>query len=83
MAFTMACPNFKKGLKMAFGLLGVKIGKLNSAYSKIREYSSKFSFSPCKKLLYFKKKFLKILVLFLELFFYADPAPGLQFTYNF
>jgi hypothetical protein len=25
MAFTMACPNFKKGLKMAFGPLGVKI----------------------------------------------------------
>jgi hypothetical protein len=24
MAFTMACPNFKKGLKMAFGSLGVK-----------------------------------------------------------
>jgi hypothetical protein len=24
MAFTMACPNFKKGLKMAFGPLGVK-----------------------------------------------------------
>jgi hypothetical protein len=23
MAFTMACPNFKKGLKMAFGILGV------------------------------------------------------------
>jgi hypothetical protein len=23
MAFTMACPNFKKGLKMVFGLLGV------------------------------------------------------------
>jgi hypothetical protein len=23
MAFTMACPNFKKGLKMAFGPLGV------------------------------------------------------------
>jgi hypothetical protein len=22
MAFTMACPNFKKGLKMAFGSLG-------------------------------------------------------------
>jgi hypothetical protein len=22
--FTMACPNFKKGLKMAFGPLGVK-----------------------------------------------------------
>jgi hypothetical protein len=25
MAFTMAYPNFKKGLKMAFGLLGVKM----------------------------------------------------------
>jgi hypothetical protein len=25
-AFTMACPNFKKGLKMAFGPLGVKNG---------------------------------------------------------
>jgi hypothetical protein len=24
MAFTIAYPNFKKGLKMAFGLLGVK-----------------------------------------------------------
>jgi hypothetical protein len=24
MAFTMACPNFKKGLKVAFDLLGVK-----------------------------------------------------------
>jgi hypothetical protein len=24
MAFTMACPNFKKSLKMAFGPLGVK-----------------------------------------------------------
>jgi hypothetical protein len=28
MAFTMACPNFKKGLKMAFGPLGVKTGWL-------------------------------------------------------
>jgi hypothetical protein len=27
MAFTMACPNFKKGLKMAFGPLGVKVDK--------------------------------------------------------
>jgi hypothetical protein len=27
MAFTMACPNFKKGLKMAFGPLGVKTMK--------------------------------------------------------
>jgi hypothetical protein len=25
MAFTMACPNFKKGLKMAFGRLGVNV----------------------------------------------------------
>jgi hypothetical protein len=25
MAFTMACSNFKKGLKMAFGLLGIKV----------------------------------------------------------
>jgi hypothetical protein len=24
MVFTMACPNFKKGLRMAFGPLGVK-----------------------------------------------------------
>jgi hypothetical protein len=24
MAFTVACPNFKKGLKMGFGPLGVK-----------------------------------------------------------
>jgi hypothetical protein len=24
MAFTMACPSFKKGLEMAFGSLGVK-----------------------------------------------------------
>jgi hypothetical protein len=28
MAFTMACPNFKKGLKMAFGPLGVNSWKL-------------------------------------------------------
>jgi hypothetical protein len=28
MAFTMACPNFKKGLKMAFGPLGVKANVL-------------------------------------------------------
>jgi hypothetical protein len=25
MAFTMACPNFKKGLKMAFGPLEIKV----------------------------------------------------------
>jgi hypothetical protein len=27
MAFTIACPNFKKGLKMAFGLLGINLGR--------------------------------------------------------
>jgi hypothetical protein len=27
MAFTMACPNFKKDLKMAFGPLGLRIYK--------------------------------------------------------
>jgi hypothetical protein len=32
MAFTMACPNFKKGLKMAFGPLGVKCGTQNSVH---------------------------------------------------
>jgi hypothetical protein len=31
------------------GILGAKVGKLNSADAKFREYSSKFSFSPCKK----------------------------------
>ena len=25
MAFTMTCPNFKKGLKMAFGPLGINV----------------------------------------------------------
>jgi hypothetical protein len=29
MALTMAYPNFKKGLKMAFGPLGVKQKKMN------------------------------------------------------
>jgi hypothetical protein len=29
MAFTMACPNFKKSLKMVFGPLGVKEGVIN------------------------------------------------------
>jgi hypothetical protein len=29
MAFTMACPNFKKDLKMAFGSLGAKVEKLH------------------------------------------------------
>jgi hypothetical protein len=30
MAFTMACPNFKKGLKMVSGPLGVKTTKPNA-----------------------------------------------------
>jgi hypothetical protein len=30
MAFTMACPNFKKALKMAFGPLGVNASNLFS-----------------------------------------------------
>jgi hypothetical protein len=33
------------------GILGVKVGKLNSAYAKFREYSSKFSFLPCRKII--------------------------------
>jgi hypothetical protein len=44
--------------KCCFGCLrplGVKVGKLNSVDAKFRKYSSKFSFSPCKKTL--KKKF--------------------------
>jgi hypothetical protein len=34
----------------------IEIGKLNSADAKFRESSSKFSFSPCKKLVFEKKK---------------------------
>jgi hypothetical protein len=41
MAFTMACPNFKKGLKMAFDPLGVKkkdristVAQLNQNHQK-------------------------------------------------
>jgi hypothetical protein len=30
MAFTMACPNFKKGLKNGFGPLGVKMKKIDA-----------------------------------------------------
>jgi hypothetical protein len=32
MAFTMACPNFKKGLKMVSGPLGVNIGVSSHYY---------------------------------------------------
>jgi hypothetical protein len=37
MAFTMACPNFKKGLKMAFSPLGVK----NVMFFKTRDEEGK------------------------------------------
>jgi hypothetical protein len=33
MVFTMACPNFKKGLKIAFGPLGVKKGCFEAVLS--------------------------------------------------
>jgi hypothetical protein len=33
MAFTMACPNFEKGLKMLFGLSGVKKGCFKAVLS--------------------------------------------------
>jgi hypothetical protein len=36
MAFTMACPNFKKGLKMAFGPLGVKLSTRKSTNMYIK-----------------------------------------------
>jgi hypothetical protein len=36
MAFTMACPNFKKGLKMAFGPLGVKDTESKSVHKKVK-----------------------------------------------
>jgi hypothetical protein len=35
MAFTMACPNFKEGLKMAFGPLGVKLIEIQFNIIKI------------------------------------------------
>ena len=35
MAFTMTCPNFKKGLKMAFGPLGVKMGSYFEAKYRV------------------------------------------------
>jgi hypothetical protein len=34
MAFTMACPNFKKGMKIAFGPLGVKRASMASTYNE-------------------------------------------------
>jgi hypothetical protein len=39
MAFTMACPNFKKGLKMVYGPLGVKTNSLvnEMAYNNCSE----------------------------------------------
>jgi hypothetical protein len=47
MAFTMACPNFKKVLKMAFGPLGVKLyywglGVFTNAYDLQSSYDCAF-----------------------------------------
>jgi hypothetical protein len=43
MAFTMACPNFKKGLKMAFGPLGVRLDSTNLK-ANLQAYTSKASY---------------------------------------
>jgi hypothetical protein len=40
MAFTMAYPNFKKGLKMAFGPLGVKFTWLVVVYNPLPHWTS-------------------------------------------
>jgi hypothetical protein len=49
MAFTMACPNFKKGLKMVFGPLGVNI--VQKFYAK-KIQSSLTLFWGCKEQLF-------------------------------
>jgi hypothetical protein len=38
MAFTMACPNFKKGVKMAFGPLGVNRLDCSGTLNYIKKY---------------------------------------------
>jgi hypothetical protein len=38
MAFTMAYPNFKKGLKMVFGPLGVKIGDAHNSAKEVLSF---------------------------------------------
>jgi hypothetical protein len=50
MAFTMACPNFMKGLKMAFGPLGVNTGnKLKSVGSHSKFSLTLENLKPRKK----------------------------------
>jgi hypothetical protein len=48
MAFTMGCPNFKKGLKMAFGPLGVNqvvvFLDIHNTYTRIMEIKFVVSF---------------------------------------
>jgi hypothetical protein len=46
MAFTMACPNFKKGLKMAFGPLGVK-KNINESKSIVEMHPASYILSEC------------------------------------
>jgi hypothetical protein len=37
MAFTMACPNFKKGMKMAFGPLGIKVQRKTDCKKELKK----------------------------------------------
>jgi hypothetical protein len=57
MAFTMAYPNFKKGLKMAFGPLGVN-NDFNSSFNNLK-VSSLYNtgHNKCKELLPTKLQF--------------------------
>jgi hypothetical protein len=64
----------------------IKVGKLNLADAKIREYSSKFSFSPCKTnySIFFSQKFKnsfsqKFGFYFLN-YFFADHVPRQRYT---
>jgi hypothetical protein len=42
MVFTMACPNFKKGLKMTFGPLGVKPLPHTKSFKKGKKHTDMF-----------------------------------------
>jgi hypothetical protein len=44
MAFTMACPNFKTGLKMAFGPLGVNVSAKLKDYPNLKSNFIHFLF---------------------------------------
>jgi hypothetical protein len=67
----MACPKSKNGPKKGLRPLGVKVGKLNSADAKFREYTSKFSFLPCKKKIriffYLKNSVVILRIIFLPI----------------